>query len=67
MDKTLGDQIRDLRRSLGLNTKFFARRLTKAGAKVSRRTIEGWEQDRRVPRAASMAALRTLGLERKEA
>jgi len=62
MDRTLGRQIQALRREAWWTTEQLATELALRGAPVSWRSIEGWEQGRRRPSAAAMAALRQLGL-----
>lgn len=57
---TTPDTIRTLRQSLGLNTRDFGELVGKSG-----RTVEDWEQGRRVPDLTVMILLGTLGKRRK--
>lgn len=57
---TTPDTIRTLRQSLGLNTRDFGELVGKSG-----RTVEDWEQGRRVPDRTVMILLGTLGKRRK--
>jgi DNA-binding transcriptional regulator YiaG len=67
MDTVLGRQIKALRKANHWTTHDLSGKLIEAGAGVTWRTIEHWEQGLRCPRPEAMAALIALGLERKEA
>jgi DNA-binding transcriptional regulator YiaG len=63
---TIRDQVRALRKRLGLSTAALAVRLGEMGAPVSWRTVESWEEGRRCPRPEAMEALKTLGMGAKD-
>jgi DNA-binding transcriptional regulator YiaG len=49
------DEVKTARETLGISQAELARRIG-----VSRRTVEGWEQDRREPTADSVAKIEAL-------
>jgi DNA-binding transcriptional regulator YiaG len=56
---TVADEIRALRAALGENAATFGRRWLKSG-----RTVEDWEQGRRIPDPFVLAAIRALATRR---
>ena len=57
------DRIRKLRLDNDWTPRYLAQALAAVGAGISWRTVESWEQGRRIPSIKAMKALIKLGLE----